>query len=129
MRWVRSKLRFGAWCALFALTVQLALSFGHVHIAGVGSSKSTLLAGWTTQPSTPSPDAPTTPTKHAPKGVPHDQCAICTVIQLAGAAVPSAAPSLPLPAVASQVRLGTGVEFVLAAPPHFFFQARAPPQA
>ena len=129
MRWVRSKLRFGAWCALFALTLQFLLAFGHVHIAGVGSSKAMLLAGWTTQPSTPAADAPAAPAKHAPKGVAHDQCAICTVIQLAGAAVPSATAALPLPQVSSQAWLGTSVEFVLAAAPHFFFQARAPPQA
>jgi hypothetical protein len=129
MRWIRSNLRFGAWCALFALTVQLALSFGHVHVAGAGSSKSTLLAGLTTQPSAPSTDAPAAPAKHVPNGLAHDQCAICTVMQLAAAAVPSAAPSLQLPLVSSQVRLGTSVEYVLAASPHFSFSARAPPQA
>jgi hypothetical protein len=129
MRWVRSNVRFGAWCAFFALAIQLALSFGHVHVAGFGSTKSTLLAGWSTQPSTPSADAPAAPKKHTPKGVAHEQCAICTVIQLAAAAVPSAGPALELPLVSSQVRLGTGVEFILAAPPHFSFSARAPPQA
>jgi hypothetical protein len=129
MRWFRAKARFGAWCALFALTLQLTLSFGHVHVAGFGATKSTLLAAWTTQPSAPSADAPATPTKRAPSGLAHDQCAICSLVQLAAAAVPSAAPALPLPLVASQVRLGTGVEFVLAASPHFSFSARAPPQA
>jgi len=129
MRWIRSKLRFGAWCALFALTLQFALSFGHVHVAGFGSTKSTLLAAWTTQPSAPSTDAPAVPAKQAPKGIAHDQCAICTVVQLASAAVSSAAPALPLPLVSSQARFGTSVEFVLAAPPHFSFSARAPPQA
>jgi hypothetical protein len=129
MRWIRSKLRFGAWCALFALTLQFALSFGHVHIAGVGSSKSTLLAGWTIQKSLPSADAPAVPAKKVPSGLTHDQCAICTLMQLAAASVPSAAPVLPLPDIASRMRLGTGDEFVLAAAPHFSFQARAPPQA
>ena len=129
MYWVRSKLRFGAWCALFALTVQLALSFGHVHVAGGGSSKSLLFAGWTTQQPAPSADAPAAPAKPVPNGLAHDQCAICTVMKLAGVAVPSAAPALPLPLVAGQVRLGANVEFVLAASPHFSFSARAPPQA
>jgi hypothetical protein len=129
MRWVRSNLRFGAWCALFALTLQLALSFGHVHVAGFGSTQSTLLAGWTTQPSAPSADAPAAPAKHVPNGLAHDQCAICPVMQLASAAVPSAGPVLELPLVSSQARLGTSVEFVLAASPHFSFSARAPPQA
>ena len=129
MRWFRANARFGAWCAVFALALQFMLSFGHVHVAGFGSTKSTLLAGWTTQPSTPAADAPAAPAKHAPKGIAHDQCAICTVMQLASAAVPTAGPALPLPLVSSQERLGTSVEFALAASPHHSFQARAPPQA
>src|SRR5262245_56438932 len=32
MGWIRSNLRFGAWCALLALAIQLVLSFGHVHV-------------------------------------------------------------------------------------------------
>jgi Protein of unknown function (DUF2946) len=111
------------------LALQFTLSFGHVHLAGGGSSKSLLFAGWTTQPSTTSADSPAVPAKQAPKGVAHDQCAICSLIQLASSSVPSAAPALPLPLVSSQERLGTSVEFVLAASPHFSFSARAPPQA
>ena len=41
MRWVRSRQKLGAWCALFAVTVQLVLSFGHVHVAGIGSGAGT----------------------------------------------------------------------------------------
>jgi hypothetical protein len=129
MRWVRSKLRFGAWCALFALALQFTLSFGHVHLAGAGSSKATLLADWATQQSAPSADAPAVPAKHAPKGIAHEQCAVCNLMQLLGAAVPPAGPALELPLVSSQVRLATSVDVVLAAPPHFSFSARAPPQA
>ena len=32
MYWVRSNRRFGSWAALFALAIQLVLSFGHIHI-------------------------------------------------------------------------------------------------
>jgi hypothetical protein len=129
MRWFRANARFGAWCAFFALTIQLALSFGHMHVAGFDSTISTLLAAWTTPSSTPLADVSAPPKKHAPKGIAHEQCAICTTVQLAAAAVPSAAPALPLPLVSSQEWLGTSVEFVLAPPLHFSFSARAPPQA
>ena len=95
---------------------------------GASCASTALLAGWTTQPSTPAADAPAAPAKHAPKGIAHDQCAICTVMQLASAAVPTAGPALPLPLVSSQERLGTSFEFVLAASPHHSFQARAPPK-
>src|SRR5262245_22163548 len=36
MRWFRSNMRLGAWCALFALMTQLALSFAHVHLEDFG---------------------------------------------------------------------------------------------
>jgi hypothetical protein len=34
MSWVRSNLRFGSWCGLFALAIQLVVLFNHVHCAG-----------------------------------------------------------------------------------------------
>jgi len=128
MRWVRSNVRFGAWCALFALALQLALSFGHVHVATL-SSKSALVADSTSQPLAPSADAPAAPAKHAPKGIAHDQCAICTVVQLASAALPAPTAAIPLPQVASEAWPDTSVAGVLAATPHSSFLARAPPQA
>src|SRR5438067_10662542 len=110
MRWFRANARSGAWCAVFALALQFMLSFGHVHVAGFGSTKSALFAGRTTQPSTPAADAPAAPAKHAPTGIAHDHCAICTVMQLVSAAVPTAGPALPVPLASSQDRLGTRVE-------------------
>jgi Protein of unknown function (DUF2946) len=34
MRWFRDNVRHGSWLALFAIAINLALSFGHVHVAG-----------------------------------------------------------------------------------------------
>ena len=31
MHWIRKNRRFGSWAAVFALTIQLVLSFGHIH--------------------------------------------------------------------------------------------------
>jgi hypothetical protein len=127
MRWFRANPRFGFWCALFALTLQFLLAFGHVHVAGIGSSKSTLLAA--VQEWAPAPDVPAAPAKHAPKRIAHDQCAICTMVQLAAAPVPAATAVLLLPQASSRAWLATGHEVVLAASPQFSFQARAPPPA
>ncbi len=38
MRWFRSKARLNSWFALLALTVNFALSFGHVHVPGGNAS-------------------------------------------------------------------------------------------
>src|ERR1700751_1836548 len=38
MRWVRVNRRFGAWAALFALAIQITLSFGHIHADELGLS-------------------------------------------------------------------------------------------
>src|SRR5208337_3280215 len=34
MGWFRSRMRLGSWSALFALTIQLVLSFEHLHFDG-----------------------------------------------------------------------------------------------
>ena len=45
MHWVRSNRRFGSWAALFALAIQLVLSFGHIHLEDFqGSSAAVALA-------------------------------------------------------------------------------------
>jgi hypothetical protein len=132
MRWFRSRMRLGSWSALFALNIQLVLSFGHLHFDGISPravSAQTVLAPlalrWAMQPSATLP--PTAPTQHKPAGLTDDFCAICSVMRLAG--VPALAPVLPLPIGSRRILLDIAVERALAASPHLFFQARAPPQA
>src|SRR5262245_22367051 len=72
MRWVRANLQVGAWCALFALAMQFALSFGHVHVPGTGKGSPALLAQMFA-PVSASGDVPTKPDKPA-KSIAHDQC-------------------------------------------------------
>jgi len=96
MRWFRANVRVGAWCALVAMALQLALTFGHVH-ASVGSAASPWLTAQS--PAAPS-DGPRVPLKPL-----IDHCAICAVIHMAGAGVPPAAVSLPLPRPVTAARL------------------------
>ena len=130
MRAVRSRIRLGSWLALFALTVQFALSFGHLHVGGIhprsfasarvlrSASAPGMAAVRTSGPAQQSPDRPIDPV-----------CAVCAVTQLAGSVVPAAAPTLPLPIAHVRVSLGVGIEFATAVSPQLSFEARAPPRA
>jgi|SRR6516225_8197183 len=127
MHWLRARMRLGSCLALFALTIQLILSFGHLHFDGIPSRSGlgSLMLRWVIQPPATLPDVPSAPTKDEPASLVDHFCAICSVTQLAG--VPVTAPMLPLPISNSRISLDVNVEAVLALSPHPFFQARAPP--
>jgi hypothetical protein len=131
MRWFRSHLRSGASLALFALTVQLVLSFAHVHVPGaspaMAGAKLAALLGMPASADTAT--TPATPSKPQPNGLIGDTCAICALIQMAGAAPPAASANLPLPLVVGQITQVIRVGRALEAPPHSLAQARAPPIA
>jgi hypothetical protein len=103
--------------ALFALAVQLALSFAHVHATVPGRAQvvAPSLSGSGDGP-TPRSDGPVDP-----------GCAICGLIQLAATATPSAAPVLPTLVAPGHMRPAPAEQFVRAASPRLLFQARAPP--
>lgn len=122
MRWFRSNVRSGAWFALVAMALQLALTFGHLHLR-IASAASAQLAA---KASITLPDGSSLPTK--PRLV-DEQCGVCTLIQMAGAAAPAAAASLPLPALFASARLTIRDEHELGASPPLHFQARGPPTA
>lgn len=122
MRWIRSHRRLGARLALFALAVQIVVSFGHVHLDKLASS-APAAAGLSLLTANRD-QTPASPDHHGGAG---DVCAICAVIALvASSVVPEAAQlSPPAPAPADWPR-----EFAAAPPlsdPHHSFQARAPP--
>jgi hypothetical protein len=129
MRYFRCNIRFGAFCALFALAVQLLLSFSHVHGGGSVrlSAYSPLSIDRVKQPTTGVPDDPAVPSNQT--GLAGDYCAICALIKLAGAVVPAAGPVTLAPDLISQAHLGTSAGSVLTASSHLLFQARAPPLA
>ncbi len=121
MRWFRSNMRRGAQLALLALGIQLALTFGHVHLDGVVFGKAAPSA-ITVHAGLPSPDQG--PKTHGSRDF---DCPICALIQLAGTSAPSVAPVLPVPKVFSLFRPTPLDELQWAASPEFSFQARAPP--
>jgi hypothetical protein len=96
MRWVRPKIRFGAWYALFALAIQFLVFQSHFHRFSPGSIVGSVAAlagvdGGDGHDATPAnPALPAT-----------EYCALCAVIDLAGTALPSLAPSALQPIAGS----------------------------
>jgi hypothetical protein len=125
MQWVRTNRRFGAWCALLAIALQIVLSFGHTHrFDGFrpGALSPQSIAGLTGQPAA-EPGSP--PSK--PAGLVYEYCAICAVIEMGASAPPPAPPASIAPAAAGKVRFATNAEAAAAAREHLLFEARAPP--
>ena len=129
MGWLRSRLRWGSYLALFALAFQLALSFGHVHLEGGAPLSGHASALFAVHPANASAAAVDPAGKEFP-ALADDHCPICTLIHLAGALVPATAPTLPRLAEFGPVAFATAVEFDLTKP-HYFspLGARAPPLA
>ena len=122
MRWVRTNRRWGIWLALAAMTLQLALSFGHIHlekfasgsaIAGVAASKA--------------PSSQQNPAQN-PANEAKDFCAICATIHLASSSFLPGAPLLPVPHARTIEHFGH-FTFVFISLQRAAFQSRAPPLA
>ena len=124
MRWFRANVRSGAWCALLVMALQLALTFGHVHLR-ISTAVPAPLAVKLPAPLPDTSHLPTTPKLPATD----DHCAICTLIQMAGAAAPAASAVLPLPVQFTTVLLTIVVDREPAASQSLPFQARGPPIA
>jgi hypothetical protein len=125
MRWVRLNRRIGAWAALFALALQITLSFGHVHLAKFAVSSPSLIGIAAVQAPERS-SGPANPDRHTGA---NDFCTICATIALiASSALPEPARlALPVAGPAASPR-----EFAITLASdeaHFLFQARAPPVA
>jgi hypothetical protein len=121
MYWVRSNSRFGSWAALFALAIQLVLSFGHIHLEGIQGPSAVITASSQAQPNnTPGDDRGTGG---------HDFCAICAALNLTSSSI---LPTVALPATP----VDQPYKWVADVHPpqvsyrvHFPFQARAPPHS
>ena len=123
MRWFRRNMRFGSWCALLALTIQLVMSFGHLHFAS--SAAAAALANAAAEPLAGAPeDQPTTPSKHSRVA---DYCTICASIHLTG--LLTAEP----PSVSTHSSSGERLKILIEATTSSYsglpFNARAPPLA
>ena len=123
MRWFRRNMRFGSWCALLALTIQLVMSFGHLHFAS--SAATAAMAFAAAEPLAAAPDDTPTPSKHSRVA---DYCTICASIHLAGL-LTAEPPSVSTLQPSSGERLKVLIEATTSSSSGLSFNARAPPVA
>lgn len=126
MRLFRRRKGFGG-LALFALALQLVLSFGHVHLDGgaygsrVPSATAALACRTITKPAAD---------EQCPLQKPADSgCSICWTIAQAGSLVLAEPPAVPPPAPVAQALLPDCGEAHVAAAATAAFDARGPPSA
>jgi hypothetical protein len=115
MKWVRANIRLGARAALFALAVQLALSFSHFHAIAAQAAPSIQSAQQLPAHS------------HDSDQHPDDVCAICTVVALASTALAAAPPALPLLQAVELLLRTTDAASLHVYAARAAFQSRAPP--
>lgn len=126
MQWVRTNRRFGAWCALVAIALQIVLSFGHAHriedfrLGGLFQSAAAAQAQTAVEKGNPA---------SKPVGPAVEYCAICVAINMGASAVPPEAPVWDVPIIAGRVRFAPHAEAAAGTLSHLLFQARAPPSA
>ena len=142
MGWVRFHRRCGAWPGLAALVLQLALSFGHIHIGNVHvdavwrSVDAAVAKSFAKSPPESQPAILTQTQQQPPKqgsgqnsGDNDDYCAICASIFLASTSLAAQPPLLVVPLHFARVALTFDAERGIAASPPAFFRSRAPPSA
>jgi hypothetical protein len=137
MKWFRSNIRRGSRLALFALVLQLALSFGHFHGDAAQAAPaiqsaplqtsvydaSGLPAATAVDQSAPQQPAP----DHDSGRQPGDSCAICAVMAMANNLLFATPPLLLLPQAVEFLYQTTDAEFVHLNSARVAFQPRAPP--
>lgn len=134
MTWVRSNIQHGARLALFALLVQLVLTFGHSH--GFAQAAPAPLVHSSQQQAdshkrstaidhvSVDKQSPAGPDREQPGD---DNCAICAMVAMAGTVVFATPPLLELPQAVQLLYLTTDAEFIHLKSAGRAFQPRAPP--
>ena len=113
--------RFASWLALIALAIQLAVSFGHVHLDGISRIDTAAAAGRSAHTAQSLP-----PQQQGDKD---DYCAICASIALLSGSVTAMPPQLALPVVSGVVEHADSVTIDAIVLRRASYQSRAPPSA
>src|SRR6266851_2146297 len=99
MRWVRTNLRYGSWCALLAVAIHIVVSFGHAHRIDAFRQLWPQAAAGIQGQSAVEPDGPAS----QPIGLAFEYCAICAVINMGASMVPAEAPASTAPTIIGRV--------------------------
>jgi hypothetical protein len=126
MNWFRAKIRPFAQLALFALAVQMVVSFGHMHRDDLGLP-SLATAHWAHPPA--AAQALTGPADRDQYPLSDDYCPICASMVLLATGAPSLPPVIVAPPPISRVWSSPAPLYLAATQGIFSFQARAPPLA
>lgn len=142
MGWVRFHRRCGARLGLAALLLQIALSFGHIHIGNVhvgGAAQAFGLAAaksfHNSHPQSAgvrlaqAPQRSPAQNSHQNSGDDDDYCAICASIFLASTAFAAQPPQLPVPLHFARIAPAFAAEQSASLSRPVFFRSRAPPAA
>ena len=127
MRRLRSRSKWGSWLALFALALQLVLTFGHVHLDRLAPVSADKFAFATTHALSAEQVTPADPGRRDHRA--DDRCPVCILIHLAGALVLAEPSSLSLPDISVRVPSEPPLAFDFPSPQRALFAARAPPTA
>ena len=122
MGWVRIKRPWGTWLALAAMSLQLVLSFGHIHLGKLATDSAIASV---TAAKAPSPQRPS---QH-PANEADDYCAICAAVHLTSSSFLPDAPLLPVPFASRITEHFGSFNFTFVSPQRAAFQSRAPPLA
>jgi hypothetical protein len=128
--WFRSNRGKVTWLALFALSCQLFLSFGHIHLGRISIAPIAVTAGFAIAVNSGDDSAalPRAPPQNNPRFA-DDFCAICASISLANSLVVPTAPAVVPPISSDRARLWSYAGFKPSSFEHRFFEARGPPYA
>lgn len=128
MRWIRANSRFGAWCALVAIALQITLTFGHAHRSEAmrpGLPSAAAAVHVAAVEAVVERQAPAQPED----GAAAEYCAICAVVELAATAVPPHVPASGPPEMTAAAAFVVAADSAPDTAHDRLFQARGPPQA
>jgi hypothetical protein len=122
MRWFRTNRRFSGALALFALALQITLSFGHIHLRDFAGIPGVAVAQ--------AQDNSNRPAGHNGADHPADgYCLVCATTSLAGTLVLADQVALPVPVISADIQHRQLHAASWSHVNHAPFHARAPPVA
>jgi hypothetical protein len=129
MRWIRNHIPWATRLALFALTVQLAVSFGHVHADAIAAALKAVTGAPGDRIDSAASVVSLPPVQPGHSAPAYDYCAICANISLLNSLAFPVSATLLHPRQSDWVRYDYVAARELPAQPRYSASARAPPSA